>query len=461
MKMLPIDIVGGSSFARYSKINAANTVNMMVSDDALIPYPGYAKILEFIPGGLGEARGLYHSTLYNHLIVVVNQVLFTVDDDLAVAAIGTLETQLGPVDIAENGNSEIALADGEKYYVFDYKNNTFKPVDIGFIPTSLTADNRTGFIFAAVLNSNQFRYSEPNNASSYPIQNAGAIGDDKVVGVQTFGAHLYVFGSKETQKWDSLETAFEPWHQDPSVAIQYGALANSSIASGFNYLCWVASSDDADATIMVSRGGVPVPLSTDGIDFKLGNLKAPEDCVGFIFQEDGHVFYQVTFTTDELTLVYDFQTRIFIELTDEKGKSHLASAVTHFHNRYYFVSRQNSNLYEMGTKFETYDGAFIPRERVTRTHRFPGYPLARIPKLELVIEQVDHLGLDPPHIDLSLSKDGGVSFGKQVRANLSPTGDRRFLMHYWNLGMSRDWVFRFQFWGKTRFVIISAFAQVY
>ena len=140
---------------------------------------------------------------------------------------------------------------------------------------------------------------------------------------------------------------------------------------------------------MVSTGGAPEQLSTDGINFVLDKLTTPQDATAFLFEEDGHVFYQITFRTDNVTYVYDFNTRAFFNVTDECLNAHIAKRIAFFNNTHYFVSSIDGDLYELSTDFPTFitsldptdRGKEIPRIRITAPFRLPDasrYALAEI-----------------------------------------------------------------------------------
>src|ERR1700720_4789889 len=120
---MELDMVGGNTFGRYPKISNARTHNMIVSDDALVPFSGYESVAQIAFSG--QARELYSSYVYNHLIAIVDSGVYTIDTNNFVTKVGTLNTSTGNVFIAENNASQIAIADGLAIYVFNYGNGTF------------------------------------------------------------------------------------------------------------------------------------------------------------------------------------------------------------------------------------------------------------------------------------------------------------------------------------------------
>lgn len=73
----------------------------------------------------------------------------------------------------------------------------------------------------------------------------------------------------------------------------------------------------------------------------------------------------------------------------------------------------------------------------------------------LIAQQMANTGtsnLSLPHVDISISIDGGASFGQEWAYYLPPIGHRKNRLMWWNLGLANDFVPQFKFWGLGRFV---------
>ncbi len=60
--------------------------------------------------------------------------------------------------------------------------------------------------------------------------------------------------------------------------------------------------------------------------------------------------------------------------------------------------------------------------------------------------------LSLPHVDLSISTDGGTSFSSDFPYYLNPLGHRKNKLMWWQGGLVNDLVCQFKFWGLGRFV---------
>jgi len=458
MMTVPIDIVGGSNPGRYPRISQESTYNMIVSDNALVPFAGYLAVLAILTQA--NARQIYVSPLYNRILVVFNESLYALSSDLSYIRVGQLDTSNGSVEMAENANSQIGIVDGLNLYVYNYVDNSFlkkTESELGFRPVSITEQD--SYLIIAADDSNQFFVSEVNDAFTYPITQMGEIGGDRIVAVQAHERQLFVFGQRHTELWRDAGLQIMPYVQEQTMGISYGCLQKDTIAAAFGLVVWLGASDESNAVLLYSDGSQPkeFPVS-DGIDFKINQLTDPSNSSAFLFQADGHTFYQITFETDNLTLVFDFKNQKFFYATDENLNNHIAKKAIHFSGNNYFIAFGNDpNLYRLSSTLYTYNGATIPRIRITKPHRRSDHKFFKINELEVMA--ATGYTAEPLRIQMATSKDGGVTFGNYVSCDTGPLGALVRLLRWFQLGYAYDWVFQFRFYGQDRFTILGAQAK--
>lgn len=461
--------VGGNKFGRYKKISSEETFNMIVSDGALVNFPGYKKKIDF---SAQSGRDIFTSIKYNHMVVVVDNQVYTISQDLITTFIGNLDSYSGNVFMAENLGGQIAIVDGLNVYIFDYINSKFTKVTVNFQPKYISFQD-TYFIAADGL-TNRFRLSDNNNGLLWPDEpeNVGQIQTKATncVAAVPVDRQLFVIGQNVTEPWQDIGTTLFPYQRTNSFSIDYGCMSPATIAYGFGTLVWLGSNEKTGISIMYSQGGQGKRLSNDGIDFVFSQMKKPNDAVGFIFREAGHIFYVITFTTDNVTYVYDFNTGLFFTLVDKDMNHHIARRITFFNGRYYFVSLKDGNVYEISSTIYTLDDHEMPRFRILRHLRLPSSDRFRVKNITLTMEQgilenenKEDLALLPslrPRIDISCSKDGGESYWNVAPKKMNTFGRRENVMNFWNLGSGNDMTFKFAFWGNQRFCITGAFGNI-
>lgn len=522
VQKIPVKIVGGNNFGRYSKISVEETFNMIVSDNALVDYAGYKRVVTIAPTGRG--RGIYSSSRASIIIEVIGSQVYKISNALTATLIGTIATSTGEVSIAENNGGQIAITDKVNIYVYNYQLNTFEVSGVDFTfsysftfsPGYISFQN--GRFIVAALGTTNWVLSAFNDGTVWP-NDAQHIGElqtkpdsvQAVVPMPGGGNVAFVFGKNVTEKWTDIGAALFPYQKASTFNIDYGCINATTIAELENMIVWLAVNEQSGVVVMTCNGGAIKQISTDGIDFKLSQLTAPQNCSAFLFKQDGHLIYQFTFIADNLTYLYDFNTGLFFTATDEDNDYHIARKVVLFNNRYYFTSINGGNLYAMGTQYTNYEYApddikQIPRVRVTAPFRLPDSAAYIARKLTFTIEngqpntyteyEYDVIGdelllateggidittegdalitteqssdnainvitLSQAAIDLSISRDGGETFGTSYRYNMQRTGKRRSILNYQRLGRANDASMQLKFIGFERFVCFDGELEIY
>jgi hypothetical protein len=271
---------------------------------------------------------------------------------------------------------------------------------------------------------------------------------------------ILIMGNTVTEVWTDLGLQLFPYQRNSSYSIDYGCLNPATIASGDDFIVWLGANERSGPVIMYCSGGSINQISTDGINFRLSELVNPENSFGFIFKQDGHVFYQITFPSpeDNITYTYDFTTQKFYTLCDVNENCHIARRVAYYNNSYYFVSFNDGSIYRLDSNYEDYNGAEIPRIIITPTSALPDRSSFIVNNITFPIEQ----GTDEndARVDLCTSSDGGVTFGNTTGIQLQPLGKRRNIFKFYNLGRYNEVIFQFRFWGFGRFVLTNGVAEV-
>ncbi len=569
---VPVNIVGSSSFGLYNKISAERTYNMYITtagiqgaDDFeawLVNFPGYRRVLNLLPYPdpyptnppklpsqvpVGSGRGLYHCIRGNFAIVVVNSVVYRISPTLGQTTIGVLSTSNGEVFIADNLANQICIVDGVNAYIYFYGNNSAPNLTIqtdgalgsgALIPNYVEYHN-TFFLFGngnitsqgAAWYAYSYNADTGANAITETTQLALETKSDFAVAVKKLpgkGNNVIVFGTSvaeiHTQTGGILN-----YQRNPSVNINYGCQSVSTIADSGDVMAWLGINETDTAVIMVYDSAGVRNISTDGIDHLLDQLVAPNTSTAMLYRQDGHLFYQLTFydPRDNLTLLYDFNTDMFFNLSDQYLNYHPARQVIFFNLKSYFISLNNAALYQLDSEITTIDENLYPlvstvpynrglvfdiqRMRITssvrqgNSQRFiansfvmtleqgtdPNYSEANAKQNNLIItelhndppltptiteDQTQYIVvsnipgiLDPyfspgvpyvPHIDLSISKDGGATWSNYVRRDMHYLGHRQNILQWEGMGAANDLCFKLRFWGTYRFIVNNALVDI-
>lgn len=473
---VPLNMVGSTVFGRYEKQSSEQTYNMMISDGWLVNFAGWKLAVEINNSGVG--RGAYTSFRLKRLFVVIDNNIIAFDSALSFNVVGKLSTFVGDVFIAENNAGQVAFSDGLNIYIYDSTANVTTIPKIFFQPGYISFQD-TRFISVDV-STGQWRLSALNDGRSWPVD-AQHIGQfqtkaDKAIAAVPFpgrGNLLLVFGSTVTELWTDIGSQVFPYQKSQTLNYDYGCINPASIAFNEDRVCWVGINEKSGPVIMYSLGNDAKRISTDGIDFKLASLSFPSNCYAYMFRQDGHLFYIVTWPKDRLSYAYDFNEDKFYTLCDEEMNAFIPKRVAFFNNEYYFVSINDGNLYNLSSDFTTYDYGDelfeIPRIRIPKTIYAPddrnsqsrfigGYVGFTIEQgqYDYNVGDTDNI----PRIDMCLSKDGSVAFGSNVQLVMQHQGRRQNRAIKWKLGQANDMTFQFRLWGFQRFTVRDAVVGV-
>jgi hypothetical protein len=517
-KSIPLNISGSSVFGRYPKISVEHTYNMFMSDNWLVPYAGYQSVPNLNLGSVG--RGLHASTKLGRLVAVVDNTVYLInlffDQDLAktfdevAVPIGKLQTDTGIVYIAENNKPQILFSDNVLLYIYD--ETLTPPFQVVVTPLEFTPgyiDFHDTYFLCAASNdnfydppaNNTWRLSDSNDGTSWP-SDAAHIGlletksdnTQAVVRVPSKGNLIIVMGETVTELWSDVGYQLFPYQRNNNTSVDYGCLNPATIAALDQNVVWLAQNEKAGPIIMYFDGGEIQKITTDGIDYLFSQLTDPADSQGFLYRQDGHLFYHINFYTDNLSLFYDFNVNKFYNASDENLNYFIANEVAFFNNQYYFLTKNNGNLYAFDTIFTTYDGAEIPRFRTCRNVRLPSqeyfiandvgftietgetpYQQQQELPVYLVAQNGNYIVAQNgnyiigqtlqsiyvlPRVDLSISIDGGATFSSDFGYTLNPIGQRRNRLMWWQGGIANDYVCQFKFWGLGRFVCTDGILNI-
>jgi hypothetical protein len=474
----PLDIVGSSTFGLNPKILSSRTFNRLISDDWLVNYAGYRK--EITPNDQKELEGraIFNSVKSNAMIVVIDDSVYSItlfsvsavsgQRKYSVRNIGKLATSTGDVFIDENNAGQIAISDQSKLYIYNYITNVFQAAVLppGLVPGNVTYQN--GRFIVPDTKSASWALSDTNDglnwfwgASGEPVMGAIQTKPDYAKVTIRFpgaGNLLLVMGQNVSELWSDTGGSVFPYQKNTSINYDYGCVNAATVATSEAFIAWLGINERSEPVIMYSTGSDIKTISTDGINNKLQSVVNPNKSVGFFIKIYGHILYQITFydKRDNYSLIYDFTNGKFFDVTDQNMDYHIARHVAFFKDEYYFVSLNDGSVYVMSSNLSSYDYGDnyifeIPKIRVCSNFRLPNSKNFVVTNASFTLQQGEDVNEMIPHPDyfprvsLSVSRDGGISFGSASSVNLNTLGNRKNRVEWWKLGMANDVVLQFRF----------------
>lgn len=521
---VPVKIVGSSIFGRHPIISDERTYNLFISDEWLINFAGYNQAVEILPIEI-EGRGLFHSVRGNFLLTVLGSNVYRVDQNLGFTFLFSISSFTGEIFMDENLSSQIAIVDGSPTaYIYNYTTQTIGEVvwDYGasgtvFTPNYVTYQN-TYFIFGngdtTTSGSQWFVYKSGFNPTTL---------DDplKLVWVQTLtlqtkpdfakaciripghGNNLLVMGSTVCELWANV-AGIQIYQRQSSINIDYGVASVSTIASNDDIIVWLGINEKSSPAIMVMKGGPSQRISTDGIDHLLSTVKHPQTSTAMFYRQDGHLFYILTFfdPEDNFSIMYDFTTEKFFDITDWDFSYHPARQMAFFNNKIYFVSLKQGSLMRISTDLtsistDVQNDYEIPRIRKCDTYRLPGGDRFIVNQFSFTIENGIEQNVDfqfecegyirgevsnqimfseddlpllieggncqiyRPRIDVTCSKNGGETYGNANIYYMHATGHYKNQPRFHKLGEANQFTIQMRFWGFGDIAIANGVLEIY
>ncbi len=343
-----------------------------------------------------------------------------------------------------------------------------------------------------------------------------------VVRIPAQSANVLVMGTSVCEIWMQIG-GLQNYRRNQNVSVDYGCASVSTIASSDKFIAWLAINENNAPTIMVYNGQEFKPISTDGIDHQLSHIQYPAQSTAMFYRQDGHLFYQLTFynPADNLTILYDCTTEMFFNLSDWDLNYHPAKNYAYFNGQTYFISLNDGDLYLSSTDLTTYNENLpnaipdptliheIQRIRICDTIRADDSSQFRPNTFVFTLEQgndknvtglsinspgqdllitedlfnppddtiyteagqpmADEDSLDiasitipyQPRVDLTVSRDSGITWSNTVSRNLNPIGMRQNILNWENLGACNSLTLKLRFWGLSRFVANNGMVELY
>src|SRR3990167_1239069 len=328
-----------------------------------------------------------------------------------------------------------------------------------------------------------------------------------IVACRTLHRRIFFFSEYFTEIWENAGVGTNlPFRRNNSLLIEYGCAAIGSIAVDFDRLFFLSQDRNGLGSVMMVVGSQAMESSTRALDYTLARFAAStgiSDCRSFLIKENGIIFYRMNFTTSDHTFVYNVShsdptndiTKYWHEEETLTGNRHPAQTLGYFNGKNFVGSYSASTMYILDVNTYTNDDQRIKRIRITRSFVPPGYQRLRIDRLQLdllqghvanlstqlidnpifteneeeiltesgeeLLAETDSLGQNAANlfVFLSISKDGGRSYGYSVKAPMGQTGERKFRTLWRKLGViprGQGFVAKFEFYNDYPFVILGA-----
>ena len=472
--MARVQWIGQSATARSSSVGNLRLLNgyaeVVESQQgkavvALYGAPGLT-VFTTLPGS-GGVRAVYTSS-DSRLFAVRGAGCYEVYTDGTTALLGTLSSSSGPVSMADNG-VDILVVDGPSGYALSLAGLTWTPIVSAGWRGSARVDFLDGYFLLHEPGTGRWYVSDLYSTTFDPLDFATEEArPDPVVSLLRVQRDVWLFGSLSTGIWGNVGGEGFPFTRNESVFLEHGCLAAHSPALSGQQLFWLSQNASGQGLVLTSQGYLPQRISTHPVELALQGYSTVTDAIGFCQQDEGHVFYWLTFPTANATWVYDATTGLWAErayrdpTTGAMGR-HRASCYTVAFGRQLVGDYATGAVYQLGLDTYTDNGAPLVFEAILPPV-FDGTDLNNVQHRTFKLDCETGVGLvtgsDPalnPQVVLDWSNDGGQTWGTPRPKPLGALGQYGRELEWRQLGMARDRRYRVRITAPVKRAILGAY----
>ena len=460
----PVPLFGLGNVGKSVNVDAQKRTNLYVelqqdaekSNMALFPTPG---LLAFVNFGAYPSRGIYRKD--NFLYVVNRFTLWRVSNDGSMTSLGTLATSAGRVDMSDNG-TQIIVVDGPNGYIYNTNTSTFTQITSPNFPGASTVTFLNGYFVVTKPDTGQFYVSSLYDGLTWAALDFATAesNPDNLVRVLADNGQLVLFGPETTEFWGDSGALDFPFARVGAAAIEWGLAARWSLAKFMDSLIFLRRNRLGAVQVCTLSGYNAVPVSNPEMDYVFSKYSATENATGFSYMVSGHPFYQINFPSAGESWLYDGLTKAWSKVESSGGR-HRGEIQQNFLDRSYVTDWENGKLYYFQDGLYTDDGQQIARELITRHQSVGDWMCFDELWLEMEAGTGTLLGQGAdPKIMMSVSKDGGHTYGNEIWVPMGKQGEYRRRAVWRKLGRARDWVFKFRITDPVKTVFVAAWGRL-
>jgi hypothetical protein len=322
------------------------------------------------------------------------------------------------------------------------------------------------FILNSVLNRKQWYISLFEQSTFDPLDFASKLGySDPLVATCVTKRNVWLFGTQTTEVWANTGDTSFTFGRIDGVFIQHGCASASSLSQMDGSIYWLSLDPQGHAMVMRSIGYEARRISTHAMEVEFQSYARIDDAIGFTYQQDGHLFYFLTFPTADRTWCYDLSTeqwheRVWLD-SDGNFHRHRANSFAFFNNTHVVGDWQNGNLYALDLNVYTDVGNPIPRIR-SFPHLMDSGDRMMYREFIAAMEVGNGDGSNAPvPVFLRWSDTAGRSWGNAISETIGKEGDYIRSVQFQRLGMARDRIFELSWSSPVKTALNGAFLEYY
>jgi hypothetical protein len=461
-------LIGGAYAADSFIANAQRCVNLYPeknTEDAPMPvthYPTPGLVARGTPPQVAPVRGLWKDPT-GALYAVIGTGVYYVDENFTFTLLGSIPNKGTPVSFSDNG-IDVVLVDGteNKGWTINITTRVFTEIaDSAFYGADRVDYTDTYLIFNKP-GTRQFYCTNSNIVTPFdPLYFASKTAkSDLLQTVFVQHRELWLIGEQTSEAWYLSGAAAFPFQIISGVFVEHGCAAKYSVAGHDLSIFFLSKDKEGRGVVLMLTQYMAKRISTHAIENDFNDYQRLDDAVGFTYQQNGHVFYVLSFPSADKTWVYDMTTGLWHERVwiDENGEwhRHRANCVVHAYNKTLVGDWENGQLYEMDPNTYTDNGNPVVRLRSWPHAVKDGVRV----EYHSFMARVECGNGDGQEIFLKWSLDGGKRYGNAVAMPFGQAGEyEKTPTWQGGLGVARDMVFELSWSAGVKTALNGAYVE--
>ena len=366
---VPFDLIGGSYEARSKNFDAQRTVNFFAETSGsgtsksiamLLGTPGKRRLLTL---AAAPVRGMLR--INNALAFVVGgNKLYRLNNSWVATQIGTIDSDVTIASMATNGSTVMLVTGAYGYFI----NLTTFVVTTITDPDFIGADRvdyLDGYFIWNKPGTQQFQITQLLSTTIDTLDFASAEGaPDLLVSQMVDHREYWALGATTIQVFTNTGNTDFPIEAVPGVFIEAGCAAKYSPAKLDKGIFWLSADDRGQGMVLRTIGYQETRVSDHALEYAIARMSRIDDAVGWTYQQEGHLFYVLTFPTGNQTWAYDCTTQLWAQrayLDPSSGALQRDRAHVHmaFNGQNVVGDWQSGKIYALDLDYFTDDGDTI------------------------------------------------------------------------------------------------------
>lgn len=437
---IPINFAIQSYKARSGLASAERVVNLYAEENP--PQSGSKVSLFRTPGvtswkNVGINYQIYGMiVVVEDLYVVCGVTLFKIDTNKVVTNIGSMPVAPGRVMMTENGTQVTILVESGLAWYYDIPSTTFAQITDGDYQLANSVTTLDGYTIFTKKDSQTFFWSQNLDTRVYAaLDNAAAAGEsDNLTTCLNYKQQLILLGTRSTEIWYDTGNNTIVFQRIDGALIKKGTNAKYTAVADVTGVYWLGN----DKIVYNATNYSPQRISTYGVEKAIESYATIDDAYAFIYVQEGHRFYCLTFPSEGATWVYDVTTGLWHEresltIISMLPGSWIANNSASFNNVILVGDRnETGEIYELDLENKTENGRTITWLATSAT-QFDNYK--RLAANKFILWMNTGVGIDgsgqgsDPEVMMKTSVDGGKTWSNELWMPIGEIGS--YLTEVW------------------------------